>query len=236
VRFREAWTIASDAASFFFAAGATWTSLSEVRLRDKNGGPVGNIDLVLVSYDAAGRLTDFGALEVQAVYISGNVRRPFEYYMQDPVGRQNMQWPGSVRPDFLSSSRKRLAPQLTSKGGIINAWGKKLAVAVDSGFFATLPSLTQVPAAQADLAWFVYSLDLDQQANRYHLVRHETVYTMYAPTLATIAQAEPGPLNVFVSQLQSRLDRVIVGTMPSNSTSPSPPANAPTETPDFPQR
>lgn len=221
VRFREGWVIASDAASFFFPEGTTWTSVSEVRLRDKSGGAVGNIDLVLISYDAHGRLTDFGALEVQAVYISGNVRRSFEYYMQDPLARQNMQWAGAVRPDYLSSSRKRLAPQLISKGGIINAWGKKLAVAVDDSFFSTLPSLPEVPADRAEMAWFVYALELQPHEHVYRLVRRKTVYTMYVPTLATIAEAEPGQLDVFVALLQSRLDRLIVGNRPATGNVPS---------------
>ena len=36
VRFRQDWQVAEDAAGFFFDATATWTSLSEVRLRDKH--------------------------------------------------------------------------------------------------------------------------------------------------------------------------------------------------------
>ena len=46
-----------------------------------------------------------------------------------------MDWtsqPNYPRPDFLSSSRKRLAPQLMFKGGILNYWEKKMAVALDS--------------------------------------------------------------------------------------------------------
>jgi len=43
------------------------------------GRSAGNIDVVLVSYDNDGKVLDFGALEIQAVYISGNVRDPFEY-------------------------------------------------------------------------------------------------------------------------------------------------------------
>ena len=62
--------------------------LTEVRLDDKNGKSAGNIDLVLVAYDSNGRILDFGALEVQAVYISRNVRKPFEHYMQDPARRR----------------------------------------------------------------------------------------------------------------------------------------------------
>jgi hypothetical protein len=129
IRFRQEWLIATDAARFFFPKSATWTSLTEVRLRDKNDGSAGNIDVVLVAYDGRGRITDFGALEVQAVYISGNVRRPFERYMQSPKTNADMNWRTEVNyphPDFLSSSRKRLAPQLLYKGGIVHAWGKGL--------------------------------------------------------------------------------------------------------------
>lgn len=65
IRFRQQWVIAEDAASFFFSPDATWTSLTEVRLSDKLGKSAGNIDIVLVSYDGHGRITDYGALEVQ---------------------------------------------------------------------------------------------------------------------------------------------------------------------------
>lgn len=143
VRFRQEWLIAEHAAAFFFPKGTTWTSLTEVRLNDKDGESAGNIDLVLVAYDRKGRVTDFGALEVQAVYITGNVRRPFEFYMKNAVANARMDWRGEAnypRPDYLSSSRKRLLPQLLYKGGILTTWGKKIAVALDSGFFATLPA------------------------------------------------------------------------------------------------
>lgn len=198
IRFRQDWLIAEDAAKFFFPAGTRWTSLTEIRLNDKHSESAGNIDLVLVAYDGAGRLTDFGALEVQAVYISGNVRRPFEYYMHDPASRYNMQWTGQVRPDFLSSSRKRLAPQLIYKGGIINGWGKKLAVAIDRSFYATLPALTEVDQNIADMAFFVYDLQLDTAQKRYRLVRHKTLYTLFAPSLATITTPEAGPVEDFI--------------------------------------
>lgn len=66
--------------------------------------------------------------------------------------------PNYPRPDYLSSSRKRLAPQLIFKAGILNAWQKKTAVALNKGFFATLPKLREVEKSQADIAWFVYDI------------------------------------------------------------------------------
>src|SRR2546426_12509142 len=56
IRFREDWIIAEDAASFFFPGGTSWTCLTEIRLKDGNGLSSGNINVVLVAYDA-GRKT-----------------------------------------------------------------------------------------------------------------------------------------------------------------------------------
>ncbi|MGH2501150.1 MAG: NotI family restriction endonuclease, partial [Ktedonobacterales bacterium] len=71
IRFRQDWRIADDAADFFFASDVKWTSLTEIRLNDRHGRSAGNIDVVLVAYDGDWLVTDFGALEVQAGYISG---------------------------------------------------------------------------------------------------------------------------------------------------------------------
>lgn len=70
VRLRQNWLLAEHAASFFFSPGTKWTTLLEVRLKDKHGRSAGNIDVVLVSYDDDERITSFGALEVQTVYVS----------------------------------------------------------------------------------------------------------------------------------------------------------------------
>jgi len=207
VRFRENWLIATDAAEFFFDAKAQWTTLTEIRLQDDSGGSAGNIDVVLVAYDDNGKIYDFGALEVQAVYISGNVRNPFEFYMQDCAKRASMNWHGQdnyPNPDFLSSSRKRLAPQLIYKGGILNAWNKKTAVALDKHFFATLPSLRKTSRQKAEMAWFVYDFKL--QDDRYRLVLDDIVYTRFAPALDRITRSRAGKVENFIEKLQNKLD------------------------------
>lgn len=208
IRFREDWLIVEDAASFFFPPDSYWTSLPEVRLSDRNGKSAGNIDLVLASYGTDGQITEFGALEVQAVYISGNVRSAFSAYMSDPHAGGTMDWSGQPnypRADFLSSSRKRLAPQLMFKGGILKSWNKKQAVAVDRSFFETLPTLPEVPASEADIAWFVYDLLLDTMTNRYKLTRIDTIYTAFTTALARITIAEAPPIEEFLASLQRRL-------------------------------
>jgi hypothetical protein len=209
IRFRQDWLIAEDAAAFFFPTGTSWTSLTEIRINDKYGRSAGNIDVVLVAYDNRGRIVDFGSLEVQAVYISGNVRKAFEYYMEDPVNHTVMDWTKQrfyPRPDYLSSSRKRLAPQLIYKGGILHAWGRKQAVAVDGSFFHTLPAMEEVDQSEAEMAWLVYDLQLDRQQNRYRLVRSKTVYTRFDSALDKITKAEAGDIQTFIEHLQERLD------------------------------
>jgi hypothetical protein len=222
IRFRENWLIADDGADFFFPAGTSWTSLTEVRLKDKHGKSAGNIDLVLVSYDRHGRVTDFGALEVQGVYISGNVRNPFEHYMKDPTSRADMSWRGKPNypgPDYLSSSRKRLAPQLIFKGGILNMWRKKSAVALDQGFFNTLPTLKEVPKSKAEIAWLVYDLDLNKRQNRYSLIRKKIVYTGFHDALNQITRSDAGNVEDFICLLQEKLDEKLNGgTAPTNQT------------------
>ncbi|MGL5194497.1 MAG: NotI family restriction endonuclease [Chroococcales cyanobacterium] len=209
VRFREDWLIAEDAAAFFFPENTAWTSLSETRLHDKNGQSAGNIDLVLVAYDSQGLVIDFGALEVQSVYISGNIRRSFEYYMEEPNTRYNMDWSGEKnypRPDYLSSSRKRLVPQLLYKGGILKTWRKKQAVALHKGFYNILPTLPEVGEQDAEIAWLIYDLERDSVTNRYHLQRVQTVYTLFQPALDKIATPEVGPMENFLESLQEKLD------------------------------
>lgn len=158
IRFRQHWTIIDEAARFFFPPGSKWARLTEVPLRDNTVRRAGNIDIVLVSFDARGELTDFGAIEVQSVYISGTIKPAFKRYMDDP--RKYLTNP--QRPlfhlDYLSSSRKRLLPQLMYKGAILKSWGKKLAVVLDESFTATLPKMEAVDPAQADIAWLVYRL------------------------------------------------------------------------------
>ncbi len=208
IRFRQDWLIVSDAAAFFFPSGTRYTSLTEVRLNDKLGKSAGNIDIVLVAFDEQGHITDFGALEVQAVYISGNIRKAFEHYMADQAGCASMDWsmmPNYPRPDYLSSSRKRLAPQLLYKGGILHAWHKKQAVAVDRRLFGTLPEMESVAPAEAEIAWLIYDLERDAAANRYRLRRANTVYTRFDTALERMTRAEPGNIESFVAVVQEKL-------------------------------
>ncbi len=223
VRLREEWLIAEQAARFFFPEGTRWTTLVEVRLNDKHGKSAGNIDVVVVAYDDEGKVTDFGSLEVQSVYISGNVRKAFyKPYIDDPEAYLATDWTSSrkknPRPDYLSSSRKRLAPQLIYKGGILKAWGRKQAVAVHSAFYATLPELPETSAEMADIAWLIYDLVYNETKQRYVLTPTRTVYTQFKPSLDKITLSEPGPAEGFLANLQKKLDAKLAGTAEEQET------------------
>lgn len=204
VRFRQDMLIVSDAARFFFPPNTRYRTLTEVRLNDRNGKSAGNIDMVLVALGDDDRIIDFGALEVQAVYISGNVKQPFEHYMSDPEAHATMEWPsiGYPKPDYLSSSRKRLAPQLIFKGGILKSWGKKMAVAVHTPFFAQLPPLPEVEPSKANLAWMIYDLVYSAAKHRYVLAPFRTVYTRFEEVFGSEAELCSGNEKQSLSQFQ----------------------------------
>lgn len=221
VRFRERWIIAENAADFFFEKGTLWTSIAEVNLADKSGKTAGHIDLVLVAYDDRGHVTDFGTLEVQAVYISGNIRAPFEYYMGTSGRRQNLNWQGKPnypKPDYLSSSRKRLIPQVLYKGGILKVWGKKQAVVLQKRFFQTLPEMPSVDIERADIAWLLYELQAEPQEDRFTLVQKEVVYTEFGSALDRIIRPEPGNVEDFIEVLQEKLDEQLDESPPDAPT------------------
>ena len=207
IRFREDWSIISDAAGFIFDKKATWTHVGEVRLKDKHGKSAGNIDYVLVSYDDKGRVVDFGSLEVQAVYISGNLTGPFTAYLENPS--PNFTWTQAFKfpkPDYLSSSRKRLIPQIIAKGSILKQWKKKQVVALQTSFYNTLPELPEFDKAESDFAFFLYDLVPVKNSKTLELKLQRVVYTKFAKALEQIAKFEAGSIKEFTEILQKKLD------------------------------
>ena len=207
IRFREDWSIISDAAGFIFDKKATWTHVGEVRLKDKYGKSAGNIDYVLVSYDDKGRVVDFGSLEVQAVYISGNLTGPFTAYLENPS--PNFTWTQAFKfpkPDYLSSSRKRLIPQIIAKGSILKQWKKKQVVALQTSFYNTLPELPEFDKAESDFAFFLYDLVPVKNSKTLELKLQRVVYTKFAKALEQIAKFEAGSIKEFTEILQGKLD------------------------------
>lgn len=213
IRFREDWTIISDAADFIFEGKVAWTHVGEVRLKDKHGKSAGNIDYVLVSYDNKGRVLDFGSLEVQAVYISGNLTGPFTTYLENPS--PEFSWTQAFKfpkPDYLSSSRKRLIPQIISKGSILKQWNKKQAVALQTSFYNTIPPLPEFDKTESDFAFFLYDLVPIKKDKVLSLKLQRIVYTKFALALEHIAKFEAGSVKQFTEILQKKLDAKRSGT------------------------
>ena len=223
VRFRQDYKILSDAGQFFFGE-KKFVALTEVRLNDHAGKSAGNIDIVLATLDGNNRVSDFGAVEVQAVYISGNVRKVFDSYISTPETNYQMEWAvkNYPKPDYLSSSRKRLAPQLVYKGGILHQWGKKMAVVVHRGFFQELPELEQINSEQAEIAWLVYDLKRDSTLNIFRLQLSEIRYTYFESALNRIITLATGDIAAFTKNLEARIKNgKLFGTPPSNLIEPT---------------
>ncbi len=223
VRFRQDYKILADAGHFFFE-DQNFVALTEVRLPDKNGKSAGNIDIVLAVLDKNKKVTDFGAIEVQAVYITGNIRNVFRKYVENPTANFAMEWPikNYPKPDYLSSSRKRLAPQLIFKGGILKQWAKKMAVVVHHGFFEKLPRLDTVQAEKADIAWMIYELELDKKQDVYDLRLSEIKYTKFKSALDSITMPEIGDVGQFTRTLETRVrNGKLFGQPPESAIEPS---------------
>lgn len=208
VRFRQDWRIISDVSPFLLPGIKDYQYVPEVRMKDGEGNEVGNIDAVLVNY-RDGQVIDFGALEIQSVYISGNIRNPFEHYMTNPLKGMNESWTGanSPRPDWLSSV-KRLVRQITVKGVILQAWEKKMAIAVQKQFYTHLPMLRGIKTVspqEADLCWYLYDLSLDTAKNEYNLVLVEQVYMKFSDALERFSTLQAGDINNFTDVLKSKI-------------------------------
>ncbi len=206
VRLRQDLLILTDAARFFFP-NEPYVALTEARLRDAYGNSAGNIDIVLAVLNDDETVADFGAIEVQAVYISGNVRKVFEEYMKDPQANQTMSWPSRKcpRPDYLSSSRKRLVPQLMFKGAILHQWRRKMAVVVHQGFFEQLPALHGVDERNAEIAWLIYDLVYDVTLDRYKMQLSDKRFTRFRDVVDTITTPSIGEMGEFVRYLEARI-------------------------------
>ena len=176
---------------------------------DSRDASAGNMDYVLAGIHSAQPgsrvpadyyLTRYAALEVQAVYISGNVSNPFLEFMR------GVPWDGRnpPRPDWLSSSRKRLVPQLAWKGSVLHSWGVPVIVCVQQAFWQTMPYLSAVTGgaeAFQEMGWII--VDLERRGRVYRLVHAETLSSEFEAALTAATRAPAG---------SSRLvERAIVG-------------------------
>ena len=129
----------------------------------------GRIDLVL-SNDDDGNLVWYG-LEIQAVYFSGKGMTSEFKRLQDESDALPP-FPDAIRrPDWRSSSAKRLMPQLQIKVPTLRRWGTKLAVAVDRQFFEATGGASPHPVRDLDegeVIWLVPEVASGYRLERWH--------------------------------------------------------------------
>lgn len=125
----------------------------------KTNKPAGKIDLV-VAKTSNGSILWHG-LEIQAVYFSGQGMESEFASLQD-VTHETPPFPNAIRrPDWRSSSAKRLMPQLQIKAPTLRRWGSKVAVAVDHPFFESVGGPSPSPSHDlndGDIIWMVPEL------------------------------------------------------------------------------
>jgi len=182
----------------FLEAGAT---------TDTDGGDdVGRIDMVLVSTRTpSGAPMEWAALEIQAVYFSGDAMRgEFESY-KDP----NVDWviypAGKRRPDYRSSGPKRLMPQLQIKVPTLRRWGKKMAVVVDRAFFDSIGEMDNVAdISNADIAWFIVRFEEVPGSPHTVIVRDEVRFTTLERSVEGLTGGKAVPLSVFQARISEK--------------------------------
>lgn len=174
------------------------------------GKPAGKIDLV-VARTGSGSLNWYG-LEIQAVYFSGAaMASEFESVLENP---QVPRFPASIRrPDWRSSSAKRLMPQLQVKVPTLRRWGSKLAVAVDRPFFDVLGGPSDKPSQDlddGDIIWLVPELVQDEEGGYRMAQGHWEVLTLEESSAKLLA-AETVSRRSFEETLRGKLSSPVSG-------------------------
>lgn len=169
------------------------------------GKPAGKIDLVVAKTTNGG--IAWHGLEIQAVYFSGKgMSTEFSALLDDTQGTPP--FPTEIRrPDWRSSSAKRLMPQLQIKAPTLRRWGSKIAVAVDRPFYDAIGGPSPVPSHDlndGDVIWLVPALT--ENAGRHVLSRgHWEVLTLEASSEKLLA-ATTIRREAFEQALKSRLE------------------------------
>ena len=132
------------------------------------GRPAGKIDMILSGDSQA---DNWFGLEIQAVYFSGRgMGSDFRLLQKDK--HQIPPGPSEIRrPDWRSSSAKRLMPQLQVKVPTLRRWGTKLAVAVDKPFFEAIGGVSKNPSHDlddGDVVWLIPRMSDDYRLERGH--------------------------------------------------------------------
>jgi hypothetical protein len=175
---------------------------------DADGGDdVGRIDMILVKSGApVGHPMEWAALEIQAVYFSGQAMRGEFEAFADP----SVDWvifpAAKRRPDYRSSGPKRLMPQLQIKVPTLRRWGKKMAVVVDQAFFDSIGEMDKVDhISNADIAWFVVKFAEVGDGSQMSMVQDKVRYTTLERSVEGLTGGKPVTLPVFQARIEDKI-------------------------------
>lgn len=168
------------------------------------GRSAGRIDSVVAGDEGA---SSWFGLEVQAVYFSGiGMQADFELLLQNEDALPPN--PTAIRrPDWRSSSAKRLMPQLQAKVPTLRRWATKLAVAVDLPFFNAIGGPTKSPSQDlndGDIVWLVPRI-----AENFQLVEHHWEVLSLEESCKKLLSADTMKREEFEYPLRAKLRRVI---------------------------
>lgn len=188
VRFIQNSQVFVDVARAAFGTGRKIAVRPELRiLRKENGKKAGKVDYIIALLDENRKPVDFCALEVQAVYVSGNSYYPmFHEFLTTgipPHEQRGMDW---------LSSRKRLIYQLNLKVPVFRRWGKKFFVAVDQQFFRALPQMKRVPDIEnSEVTWVLYDFKRRDEDARFSMSLAEFYCTEWADVEVALREGVP---------------------------------------------
>lgn len=122
--------------------------------------PAGKIDMIVAHQD--GDRLQWHGLEIQAVYFSGQGMESEFKALRDDLSEPPPFPSANRRPDWRSSSAKRLMPQLQIKAPTVRRWGAKLAVTVDQPFFDAIGGPSDQLSHdlnEGDIIWLVARIE-----------------------------------------------------------------------------
>lgn len=163
---------------------------------------IGRIDHVLVHPEK--KPLEWCALEIQAVYFSGNTMTK-EFEMLANLPNDSVPFPAAQRrPDWRSSGPKRLLPQLQTKTPTIRTWGRKIAVVIDEAFFSSLVGLDREKhLSNSEIAWFVVAYEPSPKG--WKLVPKDVVFTKLDSSVKALTGGVPLSKEAFERLLVNKL-------------------------------
>ena len=180
--------------------------IPEVSIHNAEGKVAGNVDFVAVWLNDQKEILDFASVEIQGVYVSGNVSKPFLSFLTEPDA--DFDWSGKKhfpKPDYRSS-QKRLIAQIRLKGEIFKSWNKKQVIVIQRAFFQTLPKVQRVEQNYSDILWIIVDLEYDSERDVYDLKIVDRAYMLFNDVLYAMGRSPAGSMNEFIKTLNKKLN------------------------------